>query len=146
MRLKVLLGVPFPPDEHRGKAFPAFKAFTHAQLITRLYVALAGKAWVPRLILRKPIRAIPSWPIFPSFHRGLPSYHSSILPSFHPSILLFFLQLLSPRVATCRSVEYYIVEEWSLLLAQKGMMALAPFLLVLLVQKGMTALDTLTKV
>ena len=26
---------------------PAFKVFTHAQLITRLYVA--GKAWVPRL-------------------------------------------------------------------------------------------------
>ena len=29
------------------QAFPAMKVFTHAQLITRLYVA--GKAWVPRL-------------------------------------------------------------------------------------------------
>ena len=27
----------------------AFQVFTHAQLITRLYVA--GKAWVPRLII-----------------------------------------------------------------------------------------------
>ena len=36
-----------PSRDVLAQAFPAFKVFTHAQLITRLYVA--GKAWVPRL-------------------------------------------------------------------------------------------------
>ena len=36
-----------PSRDVSAQAFPAFKVFTHAQLITRLYVA--GKAWVPRL-------------------------------------------------------------------------------------------------
>ena len=39
-----------PSRDVLAQAFPAFKVFTHAQLITRPYVA--GKAWVPRLPIR----------------------------------------------------------------------------------------------
>ena len=47
--------------------------------------------------LRKPIRAIPSWPIFPSFRPTiLLYYHSSILPSFHPAfVMCSYMYLLS---------------------------------------------------
>ena len=48
-----------PSRDVLAQAFPAFKVFTHAQLITRLYVA--GKAWVPRLVYMYCNMYIASW-------------------------------------------------------------------------------------
>ena len=54
--------------------------------------------------------------------------------------------MISTRVGSLLLAQMALAPFLLVLLVQKGMMALAPFLLVLLVQKGMMALDTLTKV